>query len=481
MTIKNGFKDYKLSEEILKALDSLNYKNPTEVQNEVIPIAMEKKDLIVKSQTGSGKTASFGIPLCEMVEWEENKPQALILTPTRELAAQVKEEITNIGRFKRVKAVVVYGKQSFAKQKLELKQKAHVVVGTPGRVLDHIEKGTLVVEQLSFLIIDEADEMLNMGFIDQVEAIIKKLPRERMTCVFSATLPDDIENLCHKYMENPINIKIQDKSVTTDKIEHSLLVVRQEEKQTLLKDIITVENPDSCIIFCGTQEQVNTIHKQLNRSNYPCEKLHGGMNQEDRFAVMNDFKRGEFRYLVATDVAGRGIDVENITLIINYDIPQEKESYVHRIGRTGRAGNTGKAITFMVPHEEKYLIEIEKYLGFEIHRMNPPSREEVQRAIPQFRDKINTRPTIKEDKSARLNQNIMRLYFNGGKKKKLRAVDFVGTIAKIEGVTVDDIGIITIHENETFVEILNGKGPLVLQAMRSTTVKGKLLKVHKAK
>ena len=481
MTIKKGFKDFKLGEEILKALDSLNYKNPTEVQNEVIPIAIEKKDLIVKSQTGSGKTASFGIPLCEMVKWEENKPQALILTPTRELAAQVKEDITNIGRFKRIKAVAVYGKQSFAKQKLELKQKAHVVVGTPGRVLDHLEKGTLVVGQLKFLIIDEADEMLNMGFIDQVEAIIKKLPAERTTSVFSATLPDDIENLCHKYMKNPIKINIQDNGVTTDKIDHSLLIVEREEKLPLLKEVITVENPDSCIIFCGTQEEVNHVHTQLNRFKFPCEKLHGGLSQEERFAVMNDFKRGKFRYLIATDVAARGIDIENITLIINYDMPREKEIYVHRTGRTARAGKTGRAITLMESKDEKYLPEIEKYLGFELHKINPPSKEKVQQAMSAFKAKINKGPILKEDKSAKLNKNIMRLYFNGGKKKKLRAVDFVGTIAKIEGISVDDIGIITILENETFVEILNGKGPLVLQTMRTTTIKGKLLKVHIAK
>ena len=481
MKTKKSFKDYQLSEEIVKSLEGLNYKKPTKVQSEVIPIALEKRDLIVKSETGSGKTASFGIPLCEMVEWEENKPQALILTPTRELAAQVREDVTNIGRFKRIKAVAVYGKQSFAKQKLELKQKAHVVVGTPGRVLDHIQKGTLVVEQLKFLIIDEADEMLNMGFIDQVEAIIKELPTERTTCVFSATIPDDIENLCRKYMKNPFKINIQENGIATEKIEHSLLVVGQEEKLTLLKDVITIENPDSCIIFCGTQEEVNHVYKQLNRSKFQCKKLHGGLNQEDRFAVMNDFKRGKFRYLIATDVAARGIDIEDITLIINYDMPHEKENYVHRTGRTGRAGKTGKAITFMKPHEEKYVTEIEKYLGFELYRADPPSKEEVQQAMPAFKAKISEGPTLKEDKSAKLNQNIMRLYFNGGKKKKLRAVDFVGTIAKIEGVTADDIGIITIHENETFVEILNGKGPLVLQAMKTTTVKGKLLKVHKAK
>lgn len=479
--IKRSFKDYGLSEEIERALSSLQYKRPTEVQGEVIPNALEKKDLIVKSQTGSGKTAAFAIPICEMAVWEENKPQALILTPTRELAAQVKEDITNIGRFKRIKAVAVYGKQSFAKQKLELRQKAHAVVGTPGRVLDHIEKGTLVVKRLKYLIIDEADEMLNRGFIDQVEAIIKQLPSERMTCVFSATLPDDVENLCHKYMNKPVKIMIDAAGITTDKINHSLLEVREENKFSILQDILIVENPDSCIIFCQTQERVDKLQKKMADLRYPCKKLHGGMYQEDRFAVMNDFKRGKIRYLVATDLAARGIDIEDISLVINYDFPLEKESYVHRIGRTGRAGKTGKAITLMDTKEEKYLVEVEEYLGFEIHRIDAPSKEEVGKAKAAFEKKINSTPLQKEDKSALLNENIMELYFNGGKKKKIRAVDFVGTIAKIEGITVDDIGIITIHENESFVEILNGKGPIVLQAMKTTTVKGKLLKVHKAK
>jgi len=477
---KKSFKEYALSKEIVRALTSLKYEQPTKVQEKVIPVALEKKDLVVKSQTGSGKTASFGIPLCEMVEWEENKPQALILTPTRELAVQVKEDITNIGRFKRIKATAVYGKSPFARQKLELKQKTHIVVGTPGRVLDHIEKGTLSLERLKYLVIDEADEMLNMGFIDQVEAIIDELPTDRMTMLFSATLPEDVENLSRTYMKSPINIEIKATGITTDKIEHALLEVREEEKFSLLKDITTVENPDSCIIFCRTQENVDDVFRQLKRSGYPCDKIHGGMVQEDRFAVMNDFRRGEFRYLVATDVAARGIDIENITHVINYDIALEKESYVHRTGRTGRAGNSGKAITFVTPYEERFLVEIEEYIGFEIQKIEAPSKEELAKGKAAFEDKINAKPIMKKEKSAGLNKDIMKLYFNGGKKKKIRAVDFVGTIAKIPGVTADDIGIITIQDNVSYVDILNGKGPLVLKVMKNTTIKGKQLKVHEA-
>ncbi len=477
---KRSYADYHLSDEIKRALAVLKYETPTEVQSEVIPLAMENKDLVVKSQTGSGKTASYSIPVCEMIEWEEKKPQALILTPTRELAAQVREDITNIGRFKRIKAVAVYGKEPFTKQKVELEQKTHVVVGTPGRVMDHLERGTLDIDQIKYLIIDEADEMLNRGFIDEVEAIINQLPLNRVTMVFSATLPKDIENLCHEYMKDPIHIEIESTGITADTIEHFLIKVKEEEKISLLKDITVVENPDSCLIFCRTKENVDTVYSELEKANYSCERLHGGLEQEDRFAVMEGFKIGNFRYLVATDVAARGIDIDNVTLVINYDVPMEKESYVHRTGRTGRAGNKGKAITFSTQFEGKFVKAIENYIGFEIPTIEAPSQQEVVSRTAIFEEKLNSRRVVRNNKTARINQGIMKLHFSGGKKKKIRAVDFVGTIAKIPGVTADDIGIISIHDQMSYVDILNGKGSLVLQAMENATVKGKKLKVSKA-
>ncbi|MED4228736.1 DEAD/DEAH box helicase [Neobacillus cucumis] len=477
---ETSFAGYDLSDEIRRSLEVLKYEAPTEVQSKVIPLALANQDLVVKSQTGSGKTASFGIPICEMIEWEEKLPQALILTPTRELAVQVREDITNIGRFKRIKAMAVYGKEPFTKQKEELKQKTHVVVGTPGRVIDHIERETLVLDKIKYLIIDEADEMLNMGFIDEVEAIINELPLNRVTMVFSATLPKDVENLCYKYMENPINVEIEAAGITTDTIEHRLIEVKEEEKISLLKDVTVIENPDSCLIFCRTKEHVDTVYTELEESNYSCERLHGGLEQQDRFAVMDGFKMGNFRYLVATDVAARGIDIDNVTLVINYDVPMEKESYVHRTGRTGRAGNEGKAITFATPYEGKFVKAIERYIGFEIQIMDAPKPHEVAGKKAAFEEKISGRRVVRNNKTARINQDIMKLYFSGGKKKKLRAVDFVGTIAKIPGVTADDIGIITIQDQMSYVDILNGKGSLVLQAMENTTIKGKKLKVSKA-
>ncbi|WP_127529934.1 DEAD/DEAH box helicase [Paenibacillus kobensis] len=477
---EQGFKDYKLGEEIYRSLDSLGYQQPTEVQSRVIPIALERKDLTVKSHTGSGKTAAYGIPICEMMEWEENRPQALILTPTRELADQVKQDIMNIGKYKRIKATAVYGKQPFYKQKVQLQHRNHVIVGTPGRLIDHIEKQTIDLEQIKFLVIDEADEMLKMGFIEHVEKIIRELPQDRMTMLFSATLPKDVENLCHKYMNHPLDIEVKTEARTTSQIEHAIYSVKDENKLGLLRDVTILENPDSCMIFCRTQIRVEVVHKELSKHGYPCGRIHGGMEQDDRTKVMNAFKQGEFRYLIATDVAARGIDIENISLVLNYDFPQENESYVHRTGRTGRAGNSGTAISFATPTEEKFVANVERYTGFEIPKRNNPSKEAVARNLPAFEAKIMKRRTAKKDRSPRSNQEVLKLYFNGGKKKKIRAVDFVGTIAKIDGVSADDIGIITIEDTASYVDILNGKGRLVLDKMKDTTIKGKLLKVHEA-
>ncbi len=413
------FSDYPLSEEIVRALDSLGYETPTEVQTKVIPVALEKKDLVAKSQTGSGKTASYGIPLCELVDWNENKPQALILTPTRELALQVTEDITNIGRFKRIKATPLYGKHPFHIQKAELKQRTHMAVGTPGRVLDHIERGTLSLDRMAYLVIDEADEMLNMGFIEQVQSIIQALPSDRVTMLFSATFPEDVARLSHKYMNDPVEIEIKAAGITTATIDHSLIQVAEADKLVLLQNLLIVENPESCIIFCRTQENVDKLFRALADLEYPCDRIHGGMEQEERFEVMNAFRRGQFRYLIATDVAARGIDITNITHVINYDIPLEKESYVHRTGRTGRAGKTGKAITLVTPKDDRRLADIEAYIGFAIPKVKAPSEEAVDRRREDFEQKLHVRTVLKKDKREQLNQQIMKLNFNGGKKRNL--------------------------------------------------------------
>lgn len=477
--IKEDFNDYNLSSELLKAISMLNFKDLTQVQKQVIPAVLGQKDVVVKSQTGSGKTAAYAIPICQLVDWEENKPQALVLTPTRELAIQVKEDIFNIGRFKRLKVSALYGKSPFYDQKKELKQKTHVVVGTPGRIIDHIEKETFDTSNIKYLVIDEADEMLNMGFVDQIETIIRSMPKQRVTMLFSATLPKDIDNLCSNYMKDPIYIEIEEQNKTTDRICQERYEVNMFDKINLLRDITIVENPDSCMIFCNTKVKVDEVYNELADLEYTCQKIHGGMEQCDRLRVMNNFKKGHFRYLVATDVAARGIDIDNITLVINYDIPEDKESYVHRIGRTGRIGKLGHAITFVTKNESRFLSDIHHYIGKEISLIERPTTEIVDNAKKEFDLKMSTRPEVKESKGVELDKEIMKLHINAGKKTKMRAVDIVGTLCSIKGMTKDDIGIINIIDISTFVEILNNKGELVFEALQDTPIKGRLRTVSK--
>ena len=474
------FEEFKISEEILKAINNLGYKNPSEVQAAVIPIALEGKDIIVRSQTGSGKTAAFAIPLCENVDIEETEPQALILSPTRELALQVSQDITQIGRYKKIRAIAVFGKQPIEMQKRQLKQRVHVVVGTPGRTLDHIERGSINLNKVKYLILDEADEMLSMGFIEQVEAVIKAVPKNRVTMLFSATIPESIQAICMKYMVNPVKIELDSEKLTVEKIDQVCYEVEEDKKLSLLKRTLYIENPDSCIVFCRTKENVDVITDQMKNRHYSCVKIHGGLLQSERLDAMDRFKKGEFRFLVATDVAARGIDVEDITHIINYDLPLEKENYVHRIGRTGRAGKKGRAITFTTHREKKFLQNIANYIDMEIPKRPIPSKEESEPFREAFYEKNDSKPIIKKTKASNFSGDIMKLYLSAGKKKKIRTVDIVGTICNIDGLSADDIGIIDIQDSFSHVDIMGGKGKLVLEALNEGSIKGKTIRVEKA-
>lgn len=474
------FSEFKLSKEIEKALHALGYANPTEVQKKVIPLILEKKDILVKAQTGSGKTAAYAIPVCELIQWLENRPQALVLTPTRELAVQVQEDFTHIGRLKRIKAAAAYGGHSFAAEKNELKQKTHVVVGTPGRIMDHIQRQTLKLEKIEYLVIDEADRMFDMGFMEQVEAIIRELPANRITMLFSATISDDLKRLASGFRTEPAYLDISEDEIATADISHFFAISGKEEKFEMLKDVTVVENPDSCIIFCTTREDVEQIWARLIQEGYSCSKIHGKMEQEDRLSAIRRFKRGEYRYLVSTDVAARGIDIDSISLVINYDVPANGETYVHRTGRTGRAGKKGKAITFITPPQVRYIKDIEALIELPIKELEKLNKETVTVCQSLFEEKMKEAPRKKEMKEDQLNKEIMKLRFNGGKKKKLRTTSFVGALSNIEGMSAEDIGIISIQDSLTYVEILNGKGNLVLKAMETTPISGKLLKVTKA-
>ncbi|MEO2506209.1 DEAD/DEAH box helicase [Clostridium paraputrificum] len=477
----NKFSNFNLSKELIKALDVLEYKEPTGVQEKVIPEVLFNKDLIVKSQTGTGKTGAFVIPLCEKVKWEENDPQVLILSPTRELAIQIGEDVKNIGRYKRIRGVSVYGKAPFKDQAQELKGKTHIVIGTPGRVLDHIDRGTLNTSNIKYLVIDEADEMLNMGFIRQVEGVIRRIPKKRVTMLFSATIPEEIQELCSKHLNRPVNIEVQSSGLVVDKIENILFRVKGEEKLKYLRMLLAKEKPETAVIFCRTKENVDVEYDYLKSLGYSVDKIHGGMLQKDRISTMERFKKGDFRILVATDIASRGIDVEGITHVINVDVPLEKEAYVHRIGRTARAGKSGKAITFVTPYEDRFLNDIEEYIGFKIPEKKLGEIALDEKLLESEESVLKKKAKKKDSKGKNINKEITKLYFNGGKKKKIRAVDFVGTISNIDGVSAEDIGIIEIGDMGSYVEILNGKGKLVLDKLKDSTIKGKKLKVEIAK
>lgn len=472
----NRFEQYGLSRELIEALDVLKYMEPTDIQQEVIPLALSGRDIAAKSKTGSGKTAAFAIPLCEKAVWEQNEPGALVLEPTRELTVQVKEEIFNIGRNRRLKVPDLFGGFPIEKQQLTLKQKSHIAVGTPGRVLDHIRRGNLKVIKLQTLVIDEADLMLDMGFVEDVETIIKALPKCQIM-LFSATLGEGLQGLIEKYMTEPMTVKIETETETVREIEQSVIEISDEEdKYSAFLNTLLYENPDSCMIFCGTREMVNVLCRRLRKDGVKCGMIHGEIDQQDRLRTIDGFRQGKFRYLIATDVAARGIDFQNLSHVFNYDFPTGKEAYVHRIGRTGRNGSAGCAISFVGEIDKKMRGWVEEYIHYEIPTRETPIPTAAQKQ--RFRERQEERVVLKERKGADFKKTITKLTIGGGKKSRIRAVDIVGTLCSITGITADDIGVIDIRESLVYVDILNGKGKKVLEALQEKTIKGKVRKVR---
>ena len=474
------FKDFALSEDVLRALDVLEYKNPTEVQEVVIQELLDYENVIVKSQTGSGKTAAFAIPLVENIDWDQRRPQALILTPTRELALQIKEDIFNIGRFKRIRVEAIFGRSSFEQQERALKGIVHLVVATPGRLIDHMKRRTIDLSQVQTLIIDESDEMLAMGFIDQIESILRKVPKNANIGLFSATMPDEIRDLGHRIMSDAKEIEIESVNLIEDRILQHVYHIEDHDKLESLKGILVVENPDSCILFCNTKALVEAVADMLWDLDIEVHTLHGDMEQRDRTKVITQFKRGQFRYLVATDVAARGLDIQDVQLVVNVDIPENAESYVHRIGRTARVDKQGKAISIVNNYGKRFLEVILEETNNEILKMELPSKSFINSKVNSFNAKIARKPKLIKEKGLDFKEEIMKLHINAGKKTKMRPGDVVGALCSIVGITMKDIGIISVLDVSTFVEILNNKGNIVLEALQTQPVKGRVRNVNKA-
>lgn len=473
----NQFLEYALSDEIIEALTLLGYTEPTTIQKEVIPVALEGRDIVAKSQTGTGKTAAFAIPICEQIRWEENSPQALVLEPTRELAVQVRDELFYIGRKKRMKVPAVFGGFPVDKQIQTLRQKSHIVVGTPGRVMDHIRRESLKLEQVRYLVIDEADLMLNMGFLEDVKEIIACLPKGIQMLLFSATLEEHIKSLVEEYMTDAVAIIHESETETVKEIEHILYEMDAEQKYEVFVDVLIKENPERCMIFCGTREMVNVLYQKLKRDRILCGMIHGELEQRERLRIIEQFRSGQLRHLIATDVASRGVDFENMTHVLNYDFPTGKETYVHRAGRTGRNGKSGKAISLVCPSDKHMKQQVEAYIGIDLLARPCPVRTEEETKLFWENQRKKLPPKIR--KGAALNKKITRLSIGGGRKSKMRAVDIVGTICSIEGIEADDIGIIDVRDSFTHVEVLNGKGNVVLEALQQKAIKGKVRKVKK--
>jgi ATP-dependent RNA helicase DeaD len=379
------FQDLGISQATLKAVLRMGFEEATPIQAETIPLSLENKDLIGQAQTGTGKTAAFGIPLVEKVDTSLEAIQGIIIAPTRELAIQVSEELYKIGAGKRVRVLPIYGGQDISRQIRSLKKAPHIIVGTPGRVLDHINRKTMRLDTVNTVILDEADEMLNMGFIEDIESILASTPAERQTLLFSATMPGPIQRMAEKFMKDPQIVRVKTKEMTVPLIEQYYLETQEKNKFDVLTRLLDIQSPELAIVFGRTKRRVDELSEALNLRGYTAEGIHGDLSQAKRLQVLRKFKEGTIDVLVATDVAARGLDISGVTHVYNFDIPQDPESYVHRIGRTGRAGKTGVAMTFITPREKSYLAVVEKTTKRKMERMKAPTLDEAlegqQRAV----------------------------------------------------------------------------------------------------
>ena len=523
---KVGFKDLNIHEDILKVIEELGFEAPTPIQAQALPKLYEGKDLIGQAQTGTGKTAAFGIPMIEKVDKTNKAVQVLILAPTRELSIQVADEIRNFSKYQRqIKSLAIYGGQPIERQIKILKQGVQIVVGTPGRILDHISRGTLKLDNVIGVVLDEADQMLDMGFLEDIEEILDKIPSSRQTAMFSATIPKEIEKIARKYMKNPEKVKVVHKELTVPQIEQYYFEVRPYEKVDALSRVLDMEDSQLGIIFCRTKKGVDELVESLQSRGYSADGLHGDLKQSQRDRVMKKFRDGTIDLLIATDVAARGIDVDDVDLVINYDIPEDFEYYVHRIGRTGRAGRVGLAYTFVTGRQIKTLKALEHYIKTKIRRKKLPTvndiaekqREVIAENIINTIEKgglaeyTNFIEKLAEDYNSidiagallklMINKNeaealeaaekhdfgdtgsepgMVRMFLNIGKKHGVNAGDILGAITGESGIDGNLVGVIDMFDKFTFVEVPEKYASKVLKAMNKNRIKGRKISMEPA-
>lgn len=523
------FDELNIAEPILRAITDMGFEEATPIQVKAIPIEMTGVDVLGQAQTGTGKTAAFAIPLLQKINPKEKKLQSLVLCPTRELAIQVADEIRHLAKYLHgVKVLPIYGGQDIVKQIRSLKAGTQIMIGTPGRVMDHMRRKTIKFDHIHTVILDEADEMLNMGFREDIETILKDVPKERQTILFSATMPKPILEIAGEYQKDAQLIKVVKKELTVANIEQYYYEVKQKNKDEVLSRLLDIYNPKLSLVFCNTKRKVDELVEVLQNRGYFAEGLHGDLKQSQRDRVMNGFRNGKTEILVATDVAARGIDVDDVEAVFNYDLPQDDEYYVHRIGRTGRAGRTGMAFSFVVGKEAYKLRDIMKYCKTKIVLQRVPSlndvvntkydkimdrvrnmvqEEELTSVIEMLEKRLNEEDFTALDMAAALfkmalgtenadgldavgeyldfgdtgaEEGMVRLFINIGKKQNVRPGDILGAITGETGIPGRLVGTIDMYDRYTFVEVPREHARDVLQAMQDAKIKGKAINIEPA-
>ena len=520
------FEELELDPRVLRAVKEMGFEETTPIQAQSIPAVMSGRDVIGQAQTGTGKTASFGIPLLHKVDPGRKKTQAVILCPTRELAIQVSNELHNLAKYLHgVRILPIYGGQDISRQIRSLKGGVQIIVGTPGRVMDHLRRKTIRCDEVDTIVLDEADEMLNMGFREDIETVLGYLPEEHQTVLFSATMPKEILDITKRYQKDAVAIKVVKKELTVQNIEQYYFDIRRKDKLDVLTRLLDVYDPKLSLIFCNTKHMVDELANELQNRGYFAEGLHGDMKQQQRDRVMKNFRSGKTEILVATDVAARGIDVDDVEVVFNYDLPQDDEYYVHRIGRTGRAGKAGMAFSFVVGREVYKLREIKKYCRAKIKAQPIPSLNDVtetrvekiferldsyiedqdlKRYISMIDNFVNEKDYTAMDVAAAFlaqtlgnsegrgaqdredfgdtgaEEGMVRLFINIGKKQGIRPGDILGAIAGESGIPGNLVGTIDLYDKYTFVEVPREVASDVLDAMKNVKIKGKSINVEPA-
>ncbi len=514
-----SFSDLGLQPDVVRAAEEVGYEEPTPVQRQAIPLLLEGRDVLVQSQTGTGKTAAFALPMIQRVDPEERAVQGPVLAPTRELAVQVAETVHKLGKYRHISDLPIYGGQPYDRQLRALKRGVQIVVGTPGRVMDHIRRGTLNLDAVRMVVLDEADQMLDMGFIEDIEFILDETPKDRQIALFSATIPPRIRGLAKRYLHDPATISITSERLTVPEVKQEYVETGRDGKLEALTRILDMELPESAIIFVRTKREADELGETLIGRGYGAEVIHGDLGQAQRERAIAGFRDGRADILVATEVASRGLDIPDVSHVLNYDIPLDPEAYVHRIGRTARAGKSGTAITFVTPREWGLLKTIERLTRVKLERIPIPTNADIrERRVQVLRDALCHTLENEEleryasmldgltdqygagavaaaavklllDEEADLPEDDVepepepgaeRLFIRAGRKQGVSARDLVGAIANGAGIPGKDIGPVDIYDNFSFVGVPRRDAGRVIDALTRSGIRGRSVPVKVA-